>query len=147
MRSLRRFLRLPSTDRRLLVKAALLLEAIKVALRLLPFRVLRRLVADAEKTPIGLRWIKSASAEKVAWAVETASRIIPGEKTCLTQALAAQVLLTRRGYPALLHIGIVKNEEGEFQAHAWVECEGKVVIGGHELERYTPLAPLEGNRT
>jgi hypothetical protein len=147
MTRLRRFLRLPTTDRQLLIKAALLLEAIKLALRLLPFRVLRRLVAGAEKTPIGLRWVKGSSAEKVAWAVETASRNIPGEKTCLTQALTAQVLLTRRGHPALLHIGIVKNEEGEFQAHAWVECEGKVVIGGHELERYTPLMTLEGNRT
>ena len=147
MTHLRKFLRLPTPDRRLLIKAALLLEAIKLALRILPFRVLRRLVVGAEKTAIGVRRVELATPEKVARAVETASRTIPGEKTCLTQALAAQVLLTRRGHPALLHIGIVKNEEGEFQAHAWVECEGKVVIGGHELERYTPLATLEGNRT
>lgn len=146
MKRLRRFLRLTTTERWLLIKAALLLETIKLAMHLLPFRVLRRLVDEAGKIPSGLRWVQQCSAERVAWAVETASRHMPGEKTCLTQALATQVLLARRGYPALLHIGVVKNEKGEFQAHAWVECEGKIVIGGHELERYTPLTTLEGNR-
>jgi hypothetical protein len=75
--------------------------------------------------------------------VETASRRTPGLKTCLAQALAAQVLLTRRGYPALLRIGVAKGERQQLQAHAWVESEGKIVIGGSELERYTPLAVLK----
>ena len=43
----------------------------------------------------------------------------------------------------MLHIGAVKDEEGKFLAHAWVESEGRVVIGGHELERYTRLMTLE----
>jgi hypothetical protein len=147
MKRLRSFLRLPINDQRLLVKAALLLEAIKLVMRLVPFQVLRRLVDRAARAPMGMKRVDSASAERVAWAVQAASRHMVGEKTCLTQALAAQTLLTRRGYPALLRIGVVKNEGRVFQAHAWVECEGKVVIGGHELERYTPLATLEGNGT
>jgi len=53
------------------------------------------------------------------------------------------VLLTRRGYPTLLHIGVVRGKQEEFQAHAWVVTEGKVVIGGSELGRYAPLAVLE----
>jgi hypothetical protein len=69
-----------------------------------------------------------------------ASRHTLGLKTCLAQSLAAQVLLTRRGYPTLLHIGVVRGEGGQFQAHAWVESEGKIVIGGSDLEHYTPLA-------
>jgi hypothetical protein len=82
------------------------------------------------------------SAEKVAWAVELVSRYVPA--TCLSRALAAQVLLARRGYPVLLHFGAVK--EGErFLAHAWLESEGQVVIGGHIVEPYTPLGTLEGN--
>jgi hypothetical protein len=68
---------------------------------------------------------------------------MPGAKTCLNQALAAQMLLAQRGYPALLHIGVAKGKEGQFQAHAWVESEGKVVIGGSGPECFTPLAVLE----
>ena len=145
MERLRRYLRLPPNQRWLLIKAALLLEAIKLAMRLIPFKVLRRLADRAGRTFVRRRSGTHLPAQTVAWAVETISRNTPGEKTCLTQALAAQVLLTRRGYSSLLHIGVVKDENGELLAHAWVECKGEVMVGGHELERYTPLTTLEGN--
>lgn len=144
MNRLRKFLLLPAAERWFLVKVALLLETIKLAMWLLPFRVLRRLADAAGKVPAGLQPAEGFSVERIARNVEMLSWHTPGEKTCLNQALAMQVLLSRRGYPALLHIGAFKNENGEFLAHAWVECEGKVVIGGHELERYTPLATLKG---
>lgn len=143
MELLRRFLLLPTADRWLLIKAALLLEAIRLGMRLLQLQTLRRLLARMADAPARRpRHAKHASADRVAWAVEVASRHTLGVKSCLTQALAAQVLLARRGYPALLHIGVTRGEREQFRAHAWVESEGKVVIGGSELERFTPLAVL-----
>lgn len=144
MELLRKFLRLPTAERRLLIETALLLEAIKLSMRLLQFRTLRRLlvrVTDAASAKP--QYIDHLPVERVAWAVEATSRHTPGAKTCLTQALATQVLLARRGHPALLRIGVAKGEQKQFQAHAWVESEGKVVIGGSEPGRYTPLAGLE----
>jgi hypothetical protein len=42
-----------------------------------------------------------------------------------------------------LHIGVAKNEDG-FQAHAWVERNGQVLIGGanspQEYKRFGDLA-------
>jgi hypothetical protein len=142
---LRKFLLLPAADRWLLIKAALLLEAIKVGVRLLPFRTLRRLVARAAAAPAGGLWqAEYASAERVVWAVQVASQRMPRAKSCLTQALAAQVLLARRDYSAQLHIGVARGEREQFRAHAWVESEGKVVIGRSGLEHFTPLAVLKG---
>jgi len=139
-----KFLRLSTAERQLLIKAALLLEAIKLGMRLLPFRTLRHLLARVARTPVGAWRADHSSPERVVWAVETASRHTLGVKTCLTQALAAQILLARRGRPALLHVGVAKGgEPGQFQAHAWVESEGKVVIGGSELKRYARLTVLE----
>jgi hypothetical protein len=144
MERLGRFSRLPSTEQWLLIKAALLVEAIKLGMRLLPFRTLRRLLARAADTPLGVRHAAhSTPAERVAWAVEAASRHTPGIKTCLAQALAAQVLLARRGHPALLHIGVARGDRGQFEAHAWVESEGRIVIGGSGLERFAPLPVTE----
>jgi hypothetical protein len=141
MRRLGRFFRLPASERWLLAKAALLLGAIRVGLWLLPFRTLRSLLdraaafhGEANHEPT----------DAVVWAVEVAAKGLPAFDTCLTRALATQVLLSRRGVPALLRIGVVKSQEGKFEAHAWVESDGRVVIGGYELERYTPLAALEG---
>jgi Transglutaminase-like superfamily len=145
MTPLRKFLLLAAADRRLLVEAALLLETIKLGMRLLPFRTLRGLSARAAGAPArGLRHAGPAcSAERVGWAVEAASRHGPGAaKSCLVQALAAQVLLARHGHPALLRIGVARREGGRFQAHAWVESGSEVVVGGSGHERFTPLTVL-----
>lgn len=145
MRRLRKFLRLPATKRRLLVRAALLLGVIKLGLWLLPFHTLRHLLANVMEPPAELKQDTARfPVEDVIWAVEVASRHMPAVGTCLTRALAVQVLLTRRGYPALLHIGVVRGEEGHLQAHAWIESQERVVIGGSGLECYTPLVALEG---
>ena len=80
----------------------------------------------------------AGSALDVARAVRRVSRVVPGA-TCLTQALAARLLLSRYGYPAHLQIGVVRTPEGELRAHAWLESEGRVVLGAAELEGYTPL--------
>jgi hypothetical protein len=142
MELLHKLLRLPAGERWLLVRAALLLVAMKLGLWLLPFRTLRRLLATFAVTPTRVLEAEPFSNHKVAWAVETVARHMPLASTCLTQAMTAQVLLARRGYSALLHIGVLRDDKGNLQAHAWVESEDEVVIGGCELKRYTPLATL-----
>ena len=146
MRRLRRFVSLPAAERRLLIRAVLLLCAIKLGLKLLPFRTVRHLLSGISESRLRLRKSDRCSIERVVWAVELAGRLAPRASTCLTQALTAQVLLLRRDHPALVHIGTVKAEGRTIQAHAWVESGGEVVIGGHELEQYTWLTVLEGAR-
>jgi len=76
--------------------------------------------------------------EQLAREVRVVSNYVP-HATCLTQALAGQVLLTRYGYPTAVHVGVTKEEGKEtFEAHAWLESNGKVVIGESEVG-YVPL--------
>ena len=133
----------PSADWWLLIKAALLLETIKLSMLLLPFRTSMRLLTRVAGWPIGPWHVGYHSADRVARAVEMAARRTPGAKSCLAQALAAQVMLGRRGYPALLHIGVAKGKQSRFQAHAWLESKGKVVIGGAAQEPFALLAILQ----
>ncbi len=139
MKRLGKFLRLSSTEQRLFVRAALLLAGVRVGLWLLPFEILRRHLTRTGQAAAQSMQPVSVSPEKIAWALTVASRYVPGAGSCLVQALAAQVLLERQGHPASLHIGVAKAEENQFEAHAWVESQGKVVVGGEELERYTRL--------
>jgi hypothetical protein len=142
MKLLRSFIRLPATQRWLLIRAALLLGVMRLGLWLLPFQMLRRLLARFALGPTRVPDTDGFSRARVVWAVETAARHMPSASTCLTQALVAQTLLERRGYPAVVYIGVVRDDRDELQAHAWVKSEGEVVIGGSQLERYTPLATL-----
>jgi hypothetical protein len=147
MKRLRKFLSLTPADRRLLASAALLLGAIRFGLWLLPFQTLQRLLARMIQAPNKMQEVNQVSVDRVIEAVEVASRYMPGGVKCLARALATQVLLGQRGYQAELRIGVAKGEEGQLEAHAWVENQGRTVIGNlADLSRFTPLLPLEGGR-
>ena len=72
-----------------------------------------------------------------------AGRRIPGGSNCLVQALAAAVLLGRHGYSSRLRLGVARAPDGRLEAHAWVERDGKLLLGGPRVERYAPLLALE----
>lgn len=140
MRRLSKVLSLDRQDRTLLVVAIVLLAAIRVGLRVLPFARLRSLLASVSRS--GQR--KKDRKERAVWAIETASRHIPWIGTCLTQALALQVLLARTGCLSQLRIGVTKNADRTFIAHAWLEKDGLVLIGGAGRRNYTPMPVLNG---
>jgi hypothetical protein len=141
---LRRFLRRPAAEQRLLFKAMLLLVATRLGLWLLPFQALRQILGRLAETSVRPSKREELSVEKTVWGVEAAGKLMPWASTCLTQALAAQVLLMRRRYSARLRIGVAKGDGDRLEAHAWIESEGKVVIGDQQLDRYTSLAVLDG---
>lgn len=146
MKRLYNFCRLPSQDRHLFVRSLLLLTIVRVGLWVLPFQTLRRLLARMSAVHAESPGQDHMPLERVAWAVREASRYVPAA-TCLTQALATQVLLSRRGLPVRFRIGVARGAGGEFLAHAWVECQGTIVIGGAQAHsRFTPFPPLDGER-
>jgi Transglutaminase-like superfamily len=133
-RSARATFRLPAEDRRLLVSAACWLAACRVALWTVPFPRTRDLV-ESWGTP---RRGVALAPGRIAWAVRTAARPIPGA-TCLTQALAAAVMLRRGGAAPVVRFGVTR-EQGDFEAHAWLELDGRVLVGDQGLDRYATLA-------
>ena len=135
---LRKFIHLPAGDRAVLTRTVLTLGAARLATWLLPFPTGRRLL-------VGRRHATSSSLtpDQVRWAMAHARRVVP-RATCLPQALAAESLLTRAGLPADLQIGVMKTAAGKLMAHAWVESDGRIVVGdlGRELAAYTRLPTL-----
>ena len=127
------FVQLPAADRTLAVRAALWLVVARVALWTLPFARVQELVArlGAPRRAVGV------APGRVAWTVETTARSIP-QATCLTQALAAQVMLSRAGERPELHIGVA-TDRGAFEAHAWLSLHGRPLVGDRELDRYARL--------
>lgn len=131
----RRFWTLDAADRALVREAALLQVLVRIGLGALRFPVLCRWLA---------RWARSGGTpgvepamptarpvpERLAWAVATAARRLPGA-TCLVQALTADAMLRRRGYRAAVRFGVRagRGRPHPIEAHAWVECEGSVVLG------------------
>lgn len=137
-----KFWNLPAMERRLLISALFCLAAIRIGLWMLPLQqLLKRL--ETLKVSKTCRVLDSPSPARIAWAVRIVGRYLPGGGNCLVQSLAVQAMLGRRGYLAHLRIGVAKDEGGRLKAHAWVECEGNIVIGSRGASQYTPFPYLE----
>ena len=145
MRSLRTLARLPASERGLVLRTLLLVAAIRVALWVLPFQRLQRVIGSWnawEHLPLSVA--NDMPVGRLVWAVRAASRRIPAA-SCLTQSLALHCLLTRAGHHSEVRIGVTKDMEGGFGAHAWVECAGQPLLSGpEEVERYVQLLIVEG---
>jgi hypothetical protein len=119
-------------------KVWLLAMVIRLALWLLPFGAVQRLTRhwgrQSARAGVGRR----RDPDVLAAAVRYATRYVP-RASCLTQALVAQVLLSRSGYAPALRIGLARGPGGALNAHAWLENEGEVVLGGGTTARFTAL--------
>jgi hypothetical protein len=72
--------------------------------------------------------------------IERLARFVP-KASCLTQALTLQFILARAGHASRLQIGVRQADDGTFSAHAWVTCNGVVVLGqrGMQLADFTHI--------
>lgn len=136
MDRLRRFVLLPSVERRLFARAVLLLALLRAVLWKYPARAVRDRLAAR-----GTRPVPGPTPAQIGWAVRSAARYVPGA-TCLAQAVAASILLSRAGRPAVLQIGVTKPNRSTLSAHAWVESDGLVVVGDAEHDRYHHLSAI-----
>jgi hypothetical protein len=130
------------------LQAALLQAGVRLGLWVLPFATLRGMLAwlaaggtpEAAESAAGGR----EAASRAVWAVEAVGRQWPAVGTCLIQALAAHVLLGRRGCPSNLRIGVKRDASGTFVAHAWLEQGDTILIGGEPHAGYIGMPVLSG---
>ena len=143
MGAINRWSHLDSGARKLLLRASLRLALTVLTLILLPSRSARHWALAKASRPVSSR-SPVETPERIAWAVSASGRRLPGA-TCLAEAITACWLMRMQGTAANLRIGVTT--EPFFKAHAWVECDGRIVLGGADsTENYRSLPPLPVNR-
>jgi hypothetical protein len=120
--------RRPPGDFWMLMKVTAMTVACRAALRIAPFRKVHSFVEKPRQAGVSVR--SPRDAYQIAWAASTAGKWLLPNRPCLTQALVLKYLYDRRGFPATLRIGVKKSDDNKLLAHAWVESNGQVVIGG-----------------
>ncbi len=117
----------------------------RVTLRLVSLPKVRRLIHRWFQITMPFMHGKQVSVRQVVWAAVSAGHHSPLGTTCLTTALVAQALLGKYGHEAKLRIGVRRKETGEFTAHAWLEHEGKVIVGGPSemIAGYSAMPEME----
>lgn len=147
MERVHKFFQLPPSERLILTQAWGHFILVDLALRILPYT---RLISLPDKVFLKRKCepllALAPPVPRLAWLVEIAGRYAPVGATCLKKAIVLSWLLRRRGAHTELRIGVVR-QEGELEAHAWLDLDGQVIIGHQELERYETLLGAKGEPT
>ena len=127
-----------SRPRRLALGAEALgcLAVARAAVIFLPFRVVSRwLGVRMGETPAAVE--TSPRSRDVNWGIGAAACRVPWRAKCLEQAIAAKMMLRRRGVHSTLYLGVTREP---MAAHAWVRVGGWNVTGGQDVSRYAVVA-------
>lgn len=131
VRGLYNFASLPSSfDISNVMEAWALLWGCRIGLWFAPFP---RVLAGVQYCATHGRSSRPVTPEETVRGVTRALRM-SWHASCLTQALAGWIMLTRHGTESRVKIGVTSPEQQGFKAHAWLECGGRVILGDHEGE-------------
>ena len=118
-------------------RAAVTMSSVAIATKLLPYAWWRPLPLDA----LAASHRQSNSSRSIAellLAVDRASRVVPRGHNCLVRAITARRLLATHGFPSSLRFGVAKTPAGKLEGHAWLLCDGRIVVGGG-VDRCMPM--------
>lgn len=119
------------------------MAAIRIAIVVLP---LQRIVNVMNG--INRRWPRTSSApieiRRAARRITQAAAYCPIPTTCWSRTIAAHFLMSRLGFVSVPKVGVSKGD-GNFAAHAWLECRDEILIGSKSPDgrTYTAVPSLE----
>jgi len=111
-----------------------MLVAARLAVALLPFRILARLTCSHRGR------CSLATARRVSSAIRRLARMPGAWAHCLPQALAAHWMLARRGVASTICLGVSTRTGPGFAAHAWLLVDGITVLGGESSAEFQTIA-------
>lgn len=147
-RLLLRFRQIDNRRRVFLIEAVTCLLVARLALIFIPFARLASHIGTfvppsdprAMQATTGMTDRQTLLAEDIGWAVTRAARYVPFKAVCLPQAMAARVMLRRRGVASVMHFGAAKGSEKPLDTHAWLDAAGVEVTGYPVAKNFAEIA-------
>ena len=147
-RLLRRFAQVDNRRRALVMEAAVCLWLARLGLMFVPFpklaRGLGQFVPPSDPRVSATRGQTQRQqivlAKEIGWAVTRSARYVPFKAVCLPQAMAAQVMLRRRGVASVMHFGAARGQDKPLDAHAWLDAAGVEVTGYPVASKFAEIA-------
>lgn len=141
-------MRLQNRRRLLVIEAVLCLLVARLGLLFVPFPQLAvrfgSYVAPTDSRVLqgenALALTQADIARAIGRVVTLSARYVPFKAVCLPQAMAAQIMLRRRGVASVMHFGAGKGANDRLEAHAWLDAAGVPVTGYPVAPHITEIA-------
>ena len=126
------------TEYLLFAEAWILLAFARAVLILFPFKkiapLLGKVMYEVPQEALGRG---TAIQQPVGLAIARACRFSPWRTKCFEQAIAAKLMLKRRGVKTTVFFGVLKDASQKIHAHAWLKSNEMIVTGGPYVSQFT----------
>lgn len=121
------FVRLTRAEQKFFFQALLLLAQYRIKLKKVP---LKELIAQSQKETRKYQGQQgqSITLHRTCRLIQIAAQLVPFS-TCLSNALAGQILFAANQHPSKLHVGVRTTPEKGVEAHAWLTWDGAILLG------------------
>lgn len=126
------FIKLPPRDKLVAIEALFWVIVIRLMVWIFPFKFVQKSVQKIANYFLSSDNVHIVSISSLRVIIVVVSRYVP-RATCLVQAMAGYILFSKYGYTTSIKIGVL-DQNGEFEAHAWLENGNSVVLGESEKD-------------
>jgi len=124
----------PVGDVLLFAESCVYLAIARIAVAVLPFAYIAQWMSKPRAPKQS-----TTGVDRIAVAIERASRRAPWRTVCIHQGISAQRMLRRRGYDSAFVYGLAI-PDSKLKAHVWVTVDGRAVTGGHASDGFVAVA-------
>lgn len=111
---------------------------VRVRLWIYTYHKTKRLCERQTALKLHASYSNQIDRNKILKLVNTVSRFVP-KATCLTKALVAHTILKQFDFESRLFVGIKKNDDSSFEAHAWLQDDRSIIFGGDFSASFKPI--------
>ncbi len=131
-----KFSKLRSGDKIIFLEALYYSAKSRFMVKFIPFKKIAPILGDGREDLCVDDEKFIGEIKKISAAVNTVSRNTPWESKCLVQALTAKYMLKRRGIKSAVYFGVMKNDEKNIKAHAWIKSNNIILTGKAGMDNY-----------
>lgn len=147
MRAMAKLQELSWSDKLRAAEAFVCLGLARLAVLTVPLRLLARVLGQtptpSDEPTAGEA--PAASTLSLAAIVERVANHTPWSSNCLARAVAATLMLRRRGVRTRIYFGVARDDAGEIEAHAWTRSGHAILTGRNRIGRYTVVGILSND--
>ncbi|MDD5698340.1 MAG: lasso peptide biosynthesis B2 protein [Victivallaceae bacterium] len=125
------FVNLPFGGKKTVIEAVCLLLFARLLL-VLPYKYMKPFLGNCREAPEKATDLREL--HRISGCIRRVGNRLPWKCSCLVNALAAKIMLKKRGIPATIYFGMTRDDEMRLVAHAWVKS-GDFLVTGKDNER------------
>lgn len=140
MKKVYRFFILPNYEKKIISQAIGWLMFFRLLLWFVSYKRLKSIFSFEDTDSLNSTNVDWGKIKIVTRSVKKCSQYLPF-MTCLVQALATRKILNSIGQSSSIKLGVGRDDDNNFVAHAWVEANGRIIIGkSNDFYRYSLMS-------